>query len=50
MPDYEKLYYESQAQLAELADELQRIVLKIQRQMAESEEKVLSETENEQNP
>ena len=39
MPDYEKLYYESQAQLAGLADELQRIVLKIQRQMAESEEK-----------
>ena len=49
MPDYEKLYYESQAQLAELADELQRIVLKIQRQMAESEEKVLSENEIEQN-
>lgn len=49
MTDYEKLYYESQAQLANLADELKGMALDIQRMMRQSEEKILSENEDVQN-
>ncbi len=43
MPDYKELYYESQARLADLEEELKRLVLKIQSVMRESEEKILED-------
>ena len=46
MLDYEKLFYESQAQLADISDELRRLFLKIQSDMCEAEEKVISEEDN----
>ena len=46
MPDYKELYYESQAQLADIEEELKKMVLKIQAVMRASEEKVISENEN----
>ena len=49
MPDYEKLYYESQARLADLAEELRKMVLKIQSEMRKSEEKVIKEETNGEN-
>ena len=49
MPDYKELFYESQAQLADIEEELKKMVLKIQTVMRESEEKVISDGENSQN-
>jgi len=43
MPDYKKLYYQSQAQLADIADMLKKIVLNIQQDMRESENLVISD-------
>lgn len=43
MPDYEKLFYESQAQLADIIDELKKLTLKAQMAMLDAEEKVISE-------
>ncbi len=47
MPDYEKLFYESQAQLADIEEELRKLVLRIQSLMRQSEEQILSEDEHE---
>jgi len=49
MPDYEKLFYESQAQLADIAEKLRKLVLKIQSNMRETEEKVISDGDDAQN-
>ena len=46
MSDYGNLFYESQAQLADIADELGRLVLKIQRDMCVAEEKIISDENN----
>lgn len=43
MPNYEELYYESQAKLADIEEELKALTLKVRRFMCESEEKVLSD-------
>lgn len=43
MPDYEKLYYESQARLADIAEELKMLTLKIHQIMRESEEKAIAD-------
>ena len=43
MPDYEKLFYESQAELADLEERLKQMVLEIQSFMRSAEEKVISE-------
>jgi len=48
MPDYKELFYESQAQLADIEEELKRMALKIQTIMRESEEKVISDGKNSQ--
>ena len=47
MPDYEKLFYESQAQLADIEEELRKLVLRIQSLMRRTEEQILSEDEPE---
>ena len=47
MPDYKELFYESQAQLADIEEELKRLVLKIRAVMRESEEKIISENDGE---
>lgn len=46
MLDYEKLFYESQAQLADMIDELEKLILKIKQSMCETEEKVISDKDN----
>ena len=46
MPDYEKLFYESQAQLADIAEELEKLLLKIKKDMCIAEEKVISDENN----
>ncbi|MBR7085262.1 MAG: hypothetical protein IKI37_08820 [Oscillospiraceae bacterium] len=43
MPDYKELFYESQAELADIAEELKQLVLKIESNMRIAEEKVISE-------
>ena len=43
MPDYEKLFYESQAELADLEERLKQMVLEIQSFMRSAEEKVISD-------
>ena len=43
MPDYEKLFYESQAELADLEEQLKQMVLEIQSFMRSAEEKIISE-------
>ena len=43
MIDYKELFYESQAELADIAEELKRLVLKIESSMRTAEEKVISE-------
>jgi len=48
MPDYKELYYESQAKLADIEEDLKKMVLRIQNIMRESEEKVISDSENSQ--
>ena len=48
MPDCKELFYESQAQLADLEEELKRMALKIQTIMREVEEKVISGGKNSQ--
>lgn len=48
MPDYKKLYYESQAQLANVVDELRKLVFTIQQDMRDSEESIISDESNEQ--
>ena len=45
MPDYKELFYESQAELANLEEKLKKIVLEIQSFMRDAEEKVISEEE-----
>ena len=47
MPDYKELFYESQAELADIAEELKRLVLKIESNMRIAEEKVISEDDSE---
>ena len=51
MPDYKELFYKSQAELADIAEELRQLVLKIESNMRTAEEKVISEddSENSQN-
>ncbi|MDE5737941.1 MAG: hypothetical protein K2H93_06225 [Oscillospiraceae bacterium] len=49
MPNYEKLFYESQAQLADIADELEKLALKIKQNMCEAEEKVISDEDDSNN-
>ena len=46
MPDYEKLFYESQAQLADIIDELKKLTLKVQDAMLDAEEKIISDESN----
>ncbi|MBR1528912.1 MAG: hypothetical protein IJ642_06390 [Oscillospiraceae bacterium] len=48
MPDYKELYYESQAELADIEEKLKKMVLHIQMIMRKSEEKVISDGENSQ--
>jgi len=47
MPDYKELFYQSQAELADIEEELKRMVLKIQRVMREAEEEIISENDGE---
>lgn len=47
MIDYKELFYESQAELADIAEELKRLVLKIESSMRTAEEKVISEDNSE---
>lgn len=47
MTDYKELYYQSQAQFADIADKLKQMVLEIQQNMRESEEAVISSESNE---
>ena len=47
MIDYKELFYESQAELADIAEELKRLVLKIESNMRIAEEKVISEDDSE---
>lgn len=47
MIDYKELYYQSQAQFADIADKLKQMVLEIQQNMRESEEAVISSESNE---
>ena len=49
MLDYEKLFYESQAQLADIADELEKLALKIKQNMCEAEEKIISDGDDSNN-
>ncbi|MDE5769926.1 MAG: hypothetical protein K2H29_10985 [Oscillospiraceae bacterium] len=46
MLDYEKLFYESQAQLADIIDELKKLTLKVQDAMLDVEEKIISDESN----
>lgn len=46
MLDYEKLFYESQAQLADMVDELEKLVSKIKQNMCEAEEKIISDEDD----
>ena len=43
MPDYKELFYKSQAELADIAEELKQLVLKSESNMRIAEEKVISE-------
>ena len=47
MPDYKELFYQSQAELADIAEELQKLVLKIQSNMRKAEEEIISENDSE---
>ncbi|MBR0485130.1 MAG: hypothetical protein IJJ69_10170 [Oscillospiraceae bacterium] len=46
MSDYKELFYQSQAELADIEEKLKRIVLKIQRVMREAEEEIISENDS----
>ena len=43
---YKNLFYQSQAQLADMVEELERMILKIQINMLKTEEKVISDENN----
>ena len=43
MPDYEKLFYQSQARLADLIDELEKLTEKVKDAMLDAEEKIISD-------
>ena len=47
MPDYKELFYQSQSDLADIEEELKRMVLKIQRVMRKAEEEIISENDGE---
>ncbi len=46
MPDYEKLFYESQAQLADIAEKLRELADEIEHKMQCTEEEIISGEEN----
>ncbi|MEE5992080.1 MAG: hypothetical protein V3G42_02970 [Oscillospiraceae bacterium] len=46
MPDYKELFYQSQAQLADLAEKLRELSDEIYHKMECAEEEILSETDN----
>lgn len=43
MPDYKELFYESQAELADMEERLKQMILEIRSFMRRCEEKVISE-------
>ena len=50
MPDYEKLFYESQAELAKVAEKLRELSDEIYHKMECAEEEILSEEDKNKNP
>ena len=46
MPDYKELFYQSQAQLADLVEKLRELSDEIYHKMECAEEEILSETDN----
>ena len=49
MPDYKELFYQSQAQLADIAEKLKQLSDEIKHNMECAEEKILSETDQDKN-
>jgi|GEM_PF-1441147 len=47
MPDYKELFYHSQAELADIEEELKKLVLRIQSVMRKAEEEIISENNGE---
>ena len=47
MPNYKKLFYQSQVNLADLKDELEKLSSKIQDAMLDAEEEIISDDEEE---
>lgn len=49
MPDYEQLYYKSQAQLADTIELLEQLTGKLKHFMENCEEAILTDDENDEN-
>ena len=47
MPNYKELFYQSQVNLADIIDELEKLTEKVKDAMLDAEEKVISDDEEE---